>query len=242
MSGEGFLNRWSRRKQEAREDAAPQPVEPDARVDPSKEAEAASPRAADELDEKSLAERLAELPRIDEIDHLTDMTRFMQPWVPEGLRREALRKLWTVDRAVRDHVIFADYALDYNTPGAAPGYGTLETTAEMVKEALASFSGDPAQTLRAMAARESGSGGRGEKADEPAAAKVSVTETPAVGRAADEQAAALPNPGVEEAAATESQPSLDAEDGDRPAALREEPVFAAPLPAPRRRHGSAAPR
>jgi hypothetical protein len=42
--------------------------------------------------------------------------------VPQALKNAAMRKMWMLDPAVRDHVDFAvDYAWDWNTPGGVAG-------------------------------------------------------------------------------------------------------------------------
>ena len=45
---------------------------------------------------------LATLPPIASIDARTDITVFLQSGVPETLRLAALRRVWTVDPAIRD--------------------------------------------------------------------------------------------------------------------------------------------
>jgi hypothetical protein len=64
--------------------------------------------------------------------------------VPEALRRQALRALWSADPAIRDFVSPAlDYAYDYNAPGGAPGYGPLtDSDIAQAKAFLASVFSD----------------------------------------------------------------------------------------------------
>lgn len=120
---EGFLTRWSRRKREIAVQAPEPPVAP-----PRPTPEAApderprDPETGEPIDEAVVAR----LPAISEIKAGDDLSMFMQRGVPEALRREALRAMWVNDPAIRDFVGPAlDYAYDYNTPGAAPGYGPL---------------------------------------------------------------------------------------------------------------------
>lgn len=125
--GEGFLGRWSRLKRQG------EPLEEGAAEAPQADETAASTplvRAglpAQDLPAEGLPElTLPELPSLDAITASTDMTVFMHPAVPEHVRGAALRKLWSVDPAIRDFVSPAlDYAYDWNTPGGAPGYGPL---------------------------------------------------------------------------------------------------------------------
>ena len=103
----GFLSRWSRRK---RGETAPEP-EPE----PEPVAEAPAPVAEPELD-------LATLPDIETASAETDFTAFLQKGVPESLKRQALRRAWTLDPAIRDFVGPADYAWDFNAVDGVPGF------------------------------------------------------------------------------------------------------------------------
>ncbi|WP_432443236.1 DUF3306 domain-containing protein [Methylobacterium aquaticum] len=109
---DGFLARWSRRKR----DEARRPPEPPAVVP-----EAASPAE----DETSLSpEELAQLPSLDALTAATDLTPFLRTGVPRVLRNAALRRMWSIDPAIRDFVSEArEYAYDWNTPGGVPGTG-----------------------------------------------------------------------------------------------------------------------
>jgi hypothetical protein len=54
------------------------------------------------------------------------LTRFLREGVPQALRNAALRRMWSLDPAIRDAVGHArDYAYDWNTPGGVPGSGAL---------------------------------------------------------------------------------------------------------------------
>jgi hypothetical protein len=112
---EDFFARWSRRKREAaREREAPaEPVPETASTDASEEP-ALSP------------EELAALPKIEDITPDTDITAFLKKGVPEALRNAALRRVWSLDPAIRDYVGDArDYAWDWNVVGGVPGNGPL---------------------------------------------------------------------------------------------------------------------
>lgn len=113
---EGFIARWSRLKREPEPAAAPA-EQPTA---------AAAPPALPEG--RTLDDLLAELPKLEDLVPGQSLAAFMQPWVPTGLRNAALQRMWLLDPAIRDYVSPAlDYAYDYNTPGAAPGFGPMET-------------------------------------------------------------------------------------------------------------------
>ncbi|MCZ8315668.1 DUF3306 domain-containing protein [Phreatobacter sp.] len=124
--GEGFLSRWSRLKREPE----PAPVEPA----PPAATEPALPEG------RTLDDLIAELPKVEDLVPGQSVSAFMQPWVPTPLRNAALQRMWLLDPAIRDYVSPAlDYAYDYNTPGAAPGFGPIETTKDMVREVAELF-------------------------------------------------------------------------------------------------------
>ena len=154
----GFLSRWSRRKRDvaAKEavqqtapqtlpqtlppigDATSQPV-PDRADEPAlSEVERAERR------QRELDELIASLPKVEEIDASTDVTGFLDARIPDALRNAALRQTWISDPTIRDFLNDArEYALDYNTPGMAPGYGQLSESekrhaAEFVKSLFSS--------------------------------------------------------------------------------------------------------
>ena len=114
MSRDGFLERWSRRKlAEGREPE----LEPEAEQ-PAEEAGSAGEPDEEVLDE----EELAKLPSLESFTVKTDLAPFLRRGVPQVLKNAAMRKMWMLDPAVRDHVDFAvDYAWDWNTPGGVPG-------------------------------------------------------------------------------------------------------------------------
>lgn len=86
-SDEGFISRWSRRKEQAR---APEP-EGDAQDAGPAENQAPPAGGPDE------AEIVAQLPDIESLDETSDFTVFMKEGVPQALKRQALRKLWRVN-------------------------------------------------------------------------------------------------------------------------------------------------
>ena len=113
MSDDDFLQRWSRRRQEARKPAAkPEPApQPAAKPEP-------------EFD-------VTTLPPLESINALTDVTAFLQKGVPAELARAALRRVWTADPAIRDFVGLAENAWDFTDPAAMPGFGPLDATDEV---------------------------------------------------------------------------------------------------------------
>jgi len=98
---EPFLTRWSRQKRDA---AAPA-------VDTGTADVAAD---APEVD-------LSKLPNIDDLTANSDITGFLRKGVPEALQRLALRRMWSLDPAIRDFVEIAENQWDFNAPGGIPG-------------------------------------------------------------------------------------------------------------------------
>jgi Protein of unknown function (DUF3306) len=96
MSDEGFLARWSRRKQAARhgEKAPPQ--------------SSPAPQAA-----HPPANEPPELPPLESLTAQSDFTVFMQPGVPESLRKAALSKLWRSDPVFANLDGLVEYGEDY---------------------------------------------------------------------------------------------------------------------------------
>jgi hypothetical protein len=97
---ESFLNRWSRQKRGMLESApAPEPSGAD---------------TSPEIDP-------ATLPKIEELTAESDITAFLQKGVPEALKSLALRRMWSLDPAIRDFVEMAENQWNFNVPGGIPG-------------------------------------------------------------------------------------------------------------------------
>jgi hypothetical protein len=87
-------------------------------------------------------DEIAQLPRIDELTADTDLAPFLRTGVPDALRQAALRRMWSLDPAIRDYVGDAlDYAYDWNTPGGVPGSGPLLPTDD-IQAVLSRMFGD----------------------------------------------------------------------------------------------------
>lgn len=125
---DGFLARWAQRKRAVRlaeQPETPPPPEAEAALDGSVVPAdgAAPPETADDEAERNL---LADLPSLADLTAETDLTPFLRAGIPAALRNAALRKMWSVDPAIRDFVSEArEYAYDWNTPGSVPGLGPL---------------------------------------------------------------------------------------------------------------------
>jgi hypothetical protein len=112
---EGFLARWSRRKRQAAAGAAEPEPPPAAAPPPPAPAPAETPPEEEAFDPASL-------PPVESLTAASDITPFLRAQVPALLRQAALRRLWSLDPAIRDFVGPADYAWDYNAPAGAPGF------------------------------------------------------------------------------------------------------------------------
>lgn len=215
---DGFLGRWSRRKREAQSRDLPSPpcggelergMPPSTDVAPGTEGAAGAipPPNPPPQGEGSRApvEPEIEPPSLDLIDKDFDLAHWLKQNVPESWKLAALRRAWESDPAIRDFENPArDYALDWNTPGGAPGYGPLSES-DNVEEMLANIFGKPpeppespaqiaaaqAQEVRddAAALQPSSNAADGETADasqqecsgpaqEPEAVRLSSDETP----------------------------------------------------------------
>jgi hypothetical protein len=131
----GFLQRWSRRKQEAAR-ATPAVARPDPAAEARAAEAAAEARRKADAEEAERAELLSRLPRLEDLAADSDFRQFMHPLVPAALRSAALARMWTLDPAIRDFVGPArDYAWDWNAPGGVPGGGPAPSLAE-VEETL----------------------------------------------------------------------------------------------------------
>ena len=116
---QGFLDRWSKRKQAARKAEALPEGEGEPERQPDPEPIAADTATTDHDDDPEIDP--AELPPLDSIQTSTDVQAFLRKGVPKALRQAALRRLWSADPKVRDFREVADYDWDFN----APGYGAL---------------------------------------------------------------------------------------------------------------------
>jgi Protein of unknown function (DUF3306) len=95
---ESLLLRWSRRKAEARqgktEPAAPDVKPADAAVE---QVQSAALPAEEKAADAPADMRLEDLPDIETLNYESDFTAFLREGVPELIKRQALRKLWTSD-------------------------------------------------------------------------------------------------------------------------------------------------
>jgi hypothetical protein len=128
---EGFLQRWSRRKQEEHE-PADTPVVPPL---PSLPAQTQAPAAKADAEGEPLD--LSKLPPVESLTKESDFSVFMQQGVPADLRAQALRRLWaTPEMAAPD--LLDMHMWDYTgNDGIKPlVQPALQMLAEAAKKAL----------------------------------------------------------------------------------------------------------
>jgi hypothetical protein len=107
---EGFIARWSRRKRAAVQAPAPEPLP--APMPPEPAPAALQLPAFDP----------ASLPAVESLTLESDLAAFLRAEVPAALRQAALRRMWSLDPAIRDYIGPADYAWDFNAPDGVPGF------------------------------------------------------------------------------------------------------------------------
>ena len=212
MGGEGFLDRWSRRKRAAAEPETEETLKPaETPPEPAGTGQAEAPGLSEE--------EIAALPPVEVIGADTDLRQYLRKGVPRALRNAALRRKWLLNTTIRDHRdIAVDYAWDWNVPGGVPGDGgplDRDMVARMAERLLTPR--EPAPT-----AAETPGGGEAVAAapqdggEGSAAAPRAATPTPP-------PTADLPQ---DSAVARPDAPARDGDDEDS---------------APQRRHGGAAP-
>jgi hypothetical protein len=218
---EGFLSRWSRRKRaleeaEAAAAAEAPPADPAPVPAPEEEAAPGQPvaaRAACPIPEVPEIDP-ATLPPVESLTIESDFQQFLRPGVPTLLRNAALRRMWSLDPAIRDYIGPVDYQWDFNTPGGLP-FGFSNELVGDVGKLLAQAIG-----------------------------KIEELAEDAPGEAEQEAGAEVAEPAIAPPESAPPALGIDPPAAEAPAieapAARPEPE-AEPAPAPRRRHGGALP-
>jgi hypothetical protein len=140
MSGsENIFARWSRLKRELEEKSAERALNKDnpAGLAPKTE-ERAAPR------ETELAKEPVDLPSMDSITTGSQVGAFLKAGVPAELARNALRRAWSSEPAIRDFIGLSENAWDFNAPAGVPGFGALK--AEDVVELLSQVFGEHSES------------------------------------------------------------------------------------------------
>jgi len=164
----GFLSRWSRRKQQAREGEPALDDDPKAAPLASAPAPAAVDEQAETVDEDSLSdeELLAryELPDPSTLTASDDVAAFMRNGVPKRLRNMALRRVWRLDPVLANLDGLNDYDEDYTD--AAMLVGAAVKTAYQVGKGGAAHLQEAAEKLAAGEPERAGVEDRSEPAGE----------------------------------------------------------------------------
>jgi len=113
---ESFLARWLRRKQHAA--ARMREVSRVETTTEPPEAPPVSPEPAGDVAPQPL-------PPIESLDAGSDITPFLTPGVPAELTRQALRRAWMADPAIRDFTGLSENAWDFTAIDGVPGFGLL---------------------------------------------------------------------------------------------------------------------
>jgi hypothetical protein len=226
---EGFLNRWSRRKQEtAKEGAAAEAVKTEtseANAAAVENGDSGAPAAEPEFD-------ISKLPPVESITAGTDIRAFLSKGVPAALTQAALRRAWSADPAIRDYIGLSEYSWDFNASGQY-GFGPLDPSLN-VQEMVADMFGKVKEAVTDAETLAEKAG-----AQEVPVANAAAPEEPPQSvdlRSAPRGTDSSPLPGIEKA---------EPESGDKSAqhTSATQQISAEPeeIPLLPRRHGSALP-
>lgn len=130
---EKFIDRWSRRKQEAESEAKqPDTKEPKSdALDNRDNGERSEDAAPAQHEKKPPAFDSKSLPPLDSIVATTDIRAFLAAGVPDELKQAALQRVWRTDPAIRDFIGLSENSWDFNDPNGIHGFGPLEVTEQM---------------------------------------------------------------------------------------------------------------
>jgi hypothetical protein len=236
MNSDGFLSRWSKRKQEVRAAEAAERTTPADPVEGEGPAEAATPdeeRADAGGDDALTPDEIARLPSVDELTAEMDLSVFLRKGVPDALRKAALRRMWSLDPKIRDFVSEArEYAYDWNVPGGVPGSGGALPPPDEIRKLAEQIVGGH-RPLETGAAEPEGDVG------EPAPSSISRPDAEAQGSSPSPRGGSFADqPGSPETLPPQS--SAVVAEAPQPVAVRAGETNAGAA-APPRRHGGAKP-
>ena len=132
-----FLARWSRRKH----DAATDKIKQEKQIETSNSVASETDPASLEPGENILPFDPASLPAIESVGAESNIRAFLETGVPVDLARAALRRVWSLDPAIRDFVGLSENSWDFNAPGAMAGFGPID--GEEVGRLLTRLLGEP---------------------------------------------------------------------------------------------------
>jgi hypothetical protein len=151
-SDDNFLARWSRRKRAAKA-AAVLPSEVDEQgqgnLVPLPSVTGEEPPV--EATQSEEGEPPEPLPRVEDLTPESDLSAFLRKGVPEALKLAALRRMWSLDPAIRDYVGPAEYAWNFNDPAAMAGFGPGDAAVGKVLPALSKIASRDSQEPAASA-------------------------------------------------------------------------------------------
>jgi hypothetical protein len=78
----------------------------------------------------------ANLPAIESIGADSNNRDFLEAGVPEDLARAALRRVWSLDPAIRDFVGLSENSWGFNAPGAMDGFGPIDGLGRILSRLL----------------------------------------------------------------------------------------------------------
>jgi hypothetical protein len=226
---EGFLNRWSRRKQEtAKESAAAYAV----KAETSEANAAAVENGNTDTPAAEPAFDISKLPPVETITAGTDIRAFLSKGVPAALTQAALRRAWSADPAIRDYIGLSEYSWDFNASGQY-GFGPLDPSLN-VQEMVADMFGKVKEAITDAEALAEKAGAQ----DAPQANAPMPDEPPQSVdlRSAPREADSSPRTPLEKAAPQSGDKS--AQHARATQQIADEPEGITPPP---RRHGSALP-
>lgn len=178
---EGFLSRWSRRKRELAEpEAVPASL--------ARPAELPAEAATQPIETQAAEPEMVEPPSLDLIDKDFNVAHWLKQNVPETWKLAAMRRAWESDPAIAGFENPArDYALDWNTPGGAPGYGPLTESDDVGAMVRAIFGEQPEPEAAVLVADDAAGDGMSHQLS-------SNDEAVKPGAAAQEEEASQPAP------------------------------------------------
>ena len=175
------------------------------------------------------AEGTEPLPSLEDMTAESDLSAFLREGVPEALKQAALRRMWSLDPAIRDHVGLVEYAWDFNNPASIPGFGSVAAGTPMAQLAARVMSAGKEADTADAAKGDASQAGPAEASPAASPSSISRSDPSRGGRAPDVKSAKeeLPAPGDTSLSGTSDLPGESSAETEK-------------RPAPR--HGGAMPR
>lgn len=237
---DNFFARWSRRKQAERRARPPIAEEEKHTANAAPPEEGAEDCHLQVSPADPAANEPAEpLPSLEDLTAESDLAAFLRQGVPEALKSAALRKMWSLDPAIRDYVGPAEYAWDFNQPGSMGGFGPLQAN-KSVADVVSTMSGAPPTASQGPSpAADTPAGTRPARQVTTKSSDQAQTDPPEHPADASSPGEAAEPPHLP--AEAQSPPSADGVTIAAAPGEKSEPADAPPIPAAPR-HGSAVPR